>query len=113
MSVYESTCFRHHFAYLQVTGLYYTSLASTATGTIFSVNHTFHQFGNRLFVILKKKKKKKKRKMEYRFLGRSGLQVSAISLGSWLTYGGHVDKGTLSLYSTIAHSVWRIHFDHY
>ncbi|CRK28377.1 hypothetical protein BN1708_004616, partial [Verticillium longisporum] len=30
--------------------------------------------------------------MEYRFLGRSGLQVSAISLGGWLTYGGHVDK---------------------
>ncbi|KAF1958239.1 Aldo/keto reductase [Byssothecium circinans] len=29
--------------------------------------------------------------MEYRFLGRSGLQVSAISLGGWLTYGGHVD----------------------
>lgn len=28
--------------------------------------------------------------MEYRFLGRSGLQVSAISLGGWLTYGGHV-----------------------
>ncbi|KZL78897.1 voltage-dependent potassium channel beta subunit, partial [Colletotrichum incanum] len=33
--------------------------------------------------------------MEYRFLGRSGLQVSAISLGGWLTYGGHVDaEGT-------------------
>jgi aryl-alcohol dehydrogenase-like predicted oxidoreductase len=32
-------------------------------------------------------------KMEYRFLGRSGLQVSAISLGGWLTYGGHVDNG--------------------
>lgn len=32
-------------------------------------------------------------KMQYRFLGRSGLQVSAISLGGWLTYGGHVDKG--------------------
>ncbi|KAI0134694.1 putative voltage-gated K channel beta subunit [Xylariales sp. AK1849] len=31
-------------------------------------------------------------KMTYRFLGRSGLQVSAISLGGWLTYGGHVDK---------------------
>lgn len=35
-------------------------------------------------------------KMEYRFLGRSGLQVSAISLGGWLTYGssggGHVDN---------------------
>lgn len=30
--------------------------------------------------------------MEYRFLGRSGLQVSAISLGGWLTYGGHVDN---------------------
>jgi len=30
-------------------------------------------------------------KMEYRFLGRSGLKVSAISLGGWLTYGGHVD----------------------
>ncbi|KAF2840140.1 Aldo/keto reductase [Patellaria atrata CBS 101060] len=28
--------------------------------------------------------------MQYRFLGRSGLQVSAISLGGWLTYGGHV-----------------------
>ncbi|OTB09066.1 hypothetical protein M426DRAFT_316358 [Hypoxylon sp. CI-4A] len=31
-------------------------------------------------------------KMTYRFLGRSGLQVSAISLGGWLTYGGHVEK---------------------
>jgi hypothetical protein len=31
--------------------------------------------------------------MQYRFLGRSGLQVSAISLGGWLTYGGHVDEG--------------------
>jgi len=28
--------------------------------------------------------------MEYRFLGKSGLQISAISLGGWLTYGGHV-----------------------
>jgi hypothetical protein len=33
-------------------------------------------------------------KMEYRFLGRSGLQVSAISLGGWLTFGGHVENGT-------------------
>lgn len=31
--------------------------------------------------------------MQYRFLGRSGLQVSAISLGGWLTYGGHVKNG--------------------
>lgn len=30
--------------------------------------------------------------MEYRFLGASGLQISAISLGGWLTYGGHVDQ---------------------
>ena len=34
-------------------------------------------------------------KMQYRRLGRSGLKVSAISLGGWLTYGqsggGHVD----------------------
>lgn len=28
--------------------------------------------------------------MEYRFVGNSGLQISAISLGGWLTYGGHV-----------------------
>lgn len=35
--------------------------------------------------------------MEYRFLGRSGLQVSAISLGGWLTYGGHVgDENTFA-----------------
>jgi len=33
--------------------------------------------------------------MRYRFLGRSGLQVSEISLGGWLTYGGHVDEGKL------------------
>ncbi|POR33631.1 Putative voltage-gated potassium channel subunit beta [Tolypocladium paradoxum] len=30
--------------------------------------------------------------MTYRFLGRSGLQVSSISLGGWLTYGGHIDR---------------------
>jgi len=29
-------------------------------------------------------------KMQYRHLGRSGLQVSVISLGGWVTYGGHV-----------------------
>lgn len=31
--------------------------------------------------------------MEYRLLGRSGLKVSVIGLGGWLTYGGHVEKG--------------------
>jgi hypothetical protein len=29
--------------------------------------------------------------MVYRRLGRSGLHVSAIALGGWLTYGGHVE----------------------
>ncbi|KAI1491794.1 putative voltage-gated K channel beta subunit [Biscogniauxia mediterranea] len=31
-------------------------------------------------------------KMTYRFLGRSGLQVSSISLGGWLTYGGYAEQ---------------------
>jgi aryl-alcohol dehydrogenase-like predicted oxidoreductase len=31
--------------------------------------------------------------MNYRRLGRSGLQVSELSLGSWTTYGGSVDDG--------------------
>src|SRR5438105_11512668 len=30
--------------------------------------------------------------MRYRHLGRSGLQVSVIALGSWLTYGNQVDR---------------------
>jgi voltage-dependent potassium channel beta subunit len=34
------------------------------------------------------------RAMEYRALGRSGLQVSEISLGSWLTLGSSVDRET-------------------
>jgi voltage-dependent potassium channel beta subunit len=31
--------------------------------------------------------------MRYRQLGRSGLQVSELSLGSWVTYGNQVDEG--------------------
>jgi voltage-dependent potassium channel beta subunit len=31
--------------------------------------------------------------MEYRFLGRSGLQVSALSFGSWVTFGEQIDTG--------------------
>ncbi|KAL5388720.1 hypothetical protein DPSP01_002827 [Paraphaeosphaeria sporulosa] len=35
--------------------------------------------------------------MQYRFVGRSGLQVSAISLGGWITYGGNInDEATFS-----------------
>jgi voltage-dependent potassium channel beta subunit len=30
--------------------------------------------------------------MEYRLLGRSGLKVSALSLGAWVTYGGQVGE---------------------
>ncbi len=30
--------------------------------------------------------------MEYRFLGNSGLQVSVLSLGAWVTYGGQVGE---------------------
>ena len=30
--------------------------------------------------------------MDYRRLGGSGLKVSEISLGSWLTYGGYVER---------------------
>jgi voltage-dependent potassium channel beta subunit len=34
--------------------------------------------------------------MEYRKLGRTGLKVSEISLGSWLTYGNSTEKDTAS-----------------
>ncbi|KKY24296.1 putative aldo keto [Phaeomoniella chlamydospora] len=39
--------------------------------------------------------------MQYRKLGRTGLKVSAISLGSWLTYAGHVpDENNFSCLQT-------------
>ena len=31
--------------------------------------------------------------MEYRRLGRSGLKVSELSFGSWVTYGNQMDTG--------------------
>ncbi|WP_205419710.1 aldo/keto reductase, partial [Klebsiella pneumoniae] len=31
-------------------------------------------------------------RMKYRRLGGSGVKVSEISLGSWLTYGGYVEQ---------------------
>jgi aryl-alcohol dehydrogenase-like predicted oxidoreductase len=41
-----------------------------------------------------KRNRKKEAAMEYRRLGRAGMQVSSISLGSWLTYGsGNVETG--------------------
>jgi voltage-dependent potassium channel beta subunit len=42
--------------------------------------------------------------MEYRFLGRSGLQVSALSLGSWITFGIQVDED-------VAYNCMRAAFD--
>ena len=30
--------------------------------------------------------------MEYRRLGRAGLRVSALSFGSWVTYGNQLDE---------------------
>lgn len=30
--------------------------------------------------------------MEYRFLGRSGLKISALSFGSWVTFGNQIDE---------------------
>jgi aryl-alcohol dehydrogenase-like predicted oxidoreductase len=32
--------------------------------------------------------------MEYRHLGRTGLKVSALSIGSWVTYGGTSEEDT-------------------
>jgi voltage-dependent potassium channel beta subunit len=40
----------------------------------------------------KKLKFKKERDMEYRFLGSSGLKLSALSLGAWVTYGEQVGE---------------------
>ncbi|CAH1760104.1 13910_t:CDS:2 [Entrophospora sp. SA101] len=40
------------------------------------------------------KKTKRTTKMEYRYLGNSGLKVSVISLGGWVTFGGQVAPET-------------------
>ena len=31
--------------------------------------------------------------MEYRFLGNSGLKVSALSFGAWVTFGPQMNEG--------------------
>ena len=49
--------------------------------------------------------------MQYRRLGRSGLKLSSISLGSWLTYGGSVDRETASDCVRAALDVGIVHFD--
>ncbi len=41
--------------------------------------------------------------MEYRRLGKSGLQVSALSFGSWITFGKQIDDNTADDLMTIAY----------
>ena len=41
--------------------------------------------------------------MEYRRLGKSGLQVSALSLGSWLTFGKQIDDATAEQLMAVAY----------
>lgn len=41
--------------------------------------------------------------MEYRYLGRSGLQVSALSLGSWLTFGKQIKDNTAERLMALAY----------
>ncbi|MFM2308842.1 MAG: hypothetical protein RLY87_963 [Chloroflexota bacterium] len=45
--------------------------------------------------------------MEYRRLGRSGLKLSALSLGAWVTYGGQVGQDTAEecMHAAIEHGV--------
>ncbi|MEM1218122.1 MAG: aldo/keto reductase [Bacteroidota bacterium] len=41
--------------------------------------------------------------MEYRYLGKSGLQVSAVSFGTWLTFGKQIDDQTAEQLMTLAY----------
>ncbi len=41
--------------------------------------------------------------MEYRNLGKSGLQVSALSLGSWITFGNQIEDSVAESLMTIAY----------
>lgn len=49
--------------------------------------------------------------MEYRRLGRSGLQVSALSLGAWVTYGGQVGEQVAEECMTAAYEAGVNFFD--
>lgn len=49
--------------------------------------------------------------MEYRRLGRAGLRVSTVSLGSWLTYGGSVEENTATACIRRAHELGVNFFD--
>lgn len=49
--------------------------------------------------------------MKYRRVGRSGLKVSEISLGSWLTYGGYVEQQRSAEAIRKAYELGVNHFD--
>ena len=49
--------------------------------------------------------------MQYRRLGRAGIKLSAISLGSWITYGGSVDAGGAAACVRAALEAGINHFD--
>ncbi len=49
--------------------------------------------------------------MEYRRLGKSGLQISALSLGSWVTFGAQISDGTAEECMKAAYDVGVNFFD--
>jgi voltage-dependent potassium channel beta subunit len=49
--------------------------------------------------------------MEYRYLGRSGLEVSALSFGAWVTFGAQVDEDTAYECMRAAHEAGVNFFD--
>lgn len=49
--------------------------------------------------------------MEYRRLGKSGLQVSALSFGSWITFGNQIKDGTSERLMDIAYEAGVNFFD--
>lgn len=49
--------------------------------------------------------------MEYRRLGKSGLQVSALSLGAWVTFGRQIDNGVAESCMNVAYDAGINFFD--
>lgn len=49
--------------------------------------------------------------MEYRYLGKSGLQVSALSLGTWVTFGDQIDEDLAYTITKIAYDAGVNFFD--
>ncbi len=49
--------------------------------------------------------------MEYRYLGKSGLQISALSLGSWITFGKQIEDNTAEQLMDLAYDAGVNFFD--